>query len=116
MPRAVVSRTPETNAVTTYYVSCLAGPRIAKKRVAKGEAVELTEYQARAELASGALVTDKALVDDPWGEAKADAAAKAKAADGDGSTPAKTDGTAATDKPEAAATADGHGTAGAPGA
>lgn len=75
----VVSRTAETNAVSTYFVSKLAGPRIGKVRVSKGEELRMTEYQARGLLASGSLVTSKDLVDDPWGEVAAAAKAQAEA-------------------------------------
>ena len=63
----------------TYYVTGLSGPKVAGKRVVKGDSVTLTEQQARAELLSGALTTDKDKVDDPFGIA-AKAAAKAAAA------------------------------------
>lgn len=74
----VVTKTAETNAVSTYYVSALAGPKVAGRRVAKGDALSLSEHQARGELATGALVTDESRVDDPFNE-KALAEARAKA-------------------------------------
>ena len=90
---SVVSKTAATNTVSTFYVSCLAGPRLGKTRVAKGDKVEMSEHQARGLLLSGDLVKDEALVDDPFGEkaaaaklaqekaaSDADAAAKLKAA------------------------------------
>ena len=77
---SVISKTAETNAVRTFYVTALAGPRIDKTRVAKGDPVRMSEHQARALLASGALVDDEAKVDDPFGE-KAAAAERQAAAD-----------------------------------
>ena len=109
---AVVSKTAESNAVSTYYVSSVAGPKVACRRVKKGDKLELTEHQARAELASGALVTKAELVDDPWGE-KATAAAKAGAAtkadaDADAKAKAAADAQAAADRAAEEAAAAGH--------
>ncbi len=82
---SVVSKTAETNTVTTYFVSALAGPRLNRRRVEKGDEVEMTEHQARALLLSGDLVDDEAKVDDPFGAvaraAEAKAAADKEAAD-----------------------------------
>jgi len=82
----------------TYYVSKLAGPKVAGVRVGRGEALELTEHQARGELSSGALVTDEALVDDPWGEAERAAAEKVAADAKARADQAAADAKAASDK------------------
>ena len=117
---AVVSKTEETNVVSTYYVSAVAGPKVARQRVSKGDALQLTEHQARGELATGALVTSKDRVDDPWGDkaaaakkAEADAAAAAEAkaaedADADAKAKAAADAQAAADKAAAEAAAAQH--------
>ena len=68
-----------TAQTQTYYVTRLAGPRVAGKRASKGDALSLTERQARAELLAGAITLDKALIDDPWGEAAKAEAAKVAA-------------------------------------
>ena len=76
---SVVTRNADTNAVSSYFVSKLCGPRLNKVRVTKGDEVRMTEYQARALVASGELVTDKDRIDDPFGEVAAAADAKAAA-------------------------------------
>ena len=112
---SVVSKTAATNLVSTYHVSCLAGPRLGKTRVVKGDAIEMSEYQARALLLSGEVVADEALIDDPFGErvaaaeaAGAKAAADARAAeeaDAAAKLKAAADAQAAADKAAEAAAA-----------
>lgn len=80
---SVVSKTAATNAVSPYFVSSLAGPRLFGRRVEKGEELRLSEHQARALLLTGEIVSDKDVVDDPFGEVarKAEAAKAAAAAE-----------------------------------
>ena len=56
-------------STATYYVTVLAGPKVAGKRVAVGDSLVLTEEQARSELLAGALTADPALVQAPFGPA-----------------------------------------------
>ena len=64
---------------STYFVTGLAGPKVAGQRVAKGGKLELTEPQARAELLAGTITADESRIDDPFGEAAQATADKAAA-------------------------------------